>query len=38
VVEEITTTVFVGSGDRLEIDAGGNYLIHFDAKGETDGS
>ena len=36
VVEEITTTVFVGSGDRLEIDAGGNYLIHFDAKGETD--
>ncbi len=36
VVEETTTTIFVGRGDRLEIDVGGNYLIHIAAEGGTD--
>jgi N-methylhydantoinase A len=36
VVEETTTTVFVGRGDRLGIDAGGNYLIHIAAEGGAD--
>jgi len=29
VVEEQTTTIFAGLGDRLEIDHAGNYLIHL---------
>jgi len=36
VVEETTTTIFVGGGDRLEIDAGGNYLIHIAVQGGAD--
>ena len=31
VIELPTTTVFVGAGDRLEVDAGGNFLIHLRA-------
>ena len=38
VVEDTTTTGFVGRGDRLEIDAGGTYLLHIEAKGGSDGS
>lgn len=34
VVEAATTTVFVGAGDRLEVDAGGNFLIHLRAPTE----
>jgi N-methylhydantoinase A len=37
VIEETTTTVFVGLGDRLEIDGGGNYLIHI-AESGADGA
>jgi N-methylhydantoinase A len=37
VVEEETTTIWVGPGDRLEVDRAGNYLIHLDPDGETDG-
>ena len=36
VVEETTTTVLVGLGDRLEIDDGGNYLIHIAESGTDD--
>jgi N-methylhydantoinase A len=36
VVEETTTTIFVGGGDRLEIDAGSNYLIHIAVQGGPD--
>ena len=31
VVEEQTTTIFAGPGDRLEIDPAGNYLMHLEA-------
>jgi N-methylhydantoinase A len=34
IVEEETTTVFVGPQDLLEIDAAGNYLIHLVSAGE----
>ena len=29
VVEEQTTTIFAGPGDRVDIDHAGNYLIHL---------
>ena len=35
VIEEETTTVFAGPGDRLSVDAAGNYLI--DLEGDGDG-
>ena len=38
VIEETTTTIFVGAGDRLEIDEGGNYLIHIAEEGGGDGA
>ncbi len=38
IVEETTTTVFAGRGDRLEVDGGGNYLIHLAAGEGDDGS
>jgi N-methylhydantoinase A len=38
VVEETTTTIFVGAGDRLEIDSGGNYLIHIAGEGGGNGA
>ena len=31
IVEEATTTILIGPGDRLEVDAAGNYLIELGA-------
>jgi N-methylhydantoinase A len=30
VIDEYTTTVFIGAQDRLEVDAAGNFMIHLD--------
>jgi N-methylhydantoinase A len=29
-IEEATTTIFAGPGDRVTVDAAGNYLITFE--------
>jgi len=37
-VDEQTTTVFVGADDVLEVDASGNFVIHLPPKGSRDGA
>jgi len=37
-IEEKTTTVFVGAGDRLDVDAAGNFVIELAAGGAAHGA